>query len=129
MEHTCLPRKANFFNINEYDECCNEWKSRRIVLFVRKNSRVVHKLGRSFQKQELRRNLKQHFTIVVNGEPSHTLSQSANGNLDSQLKGVFWLAISTIHTKGIAQEVMRLGKLDVDTIKEVNVGIMNWKVC
>ena len=117
-EQALLPKRRNFSDINEYNNCCREWKTRESLHMRGDRSSDVQLLSKNTKERETRRNLETHLSTVANRQMLQTPSIQKDGNTESKLTRASRPLISTSPTDGGRQENGETRVLTLEDIEE-----------
>ena len=93
-----LPKRGDFSDINEYNNCCREWKARGSLHLSGGRSSDVQILSRHEQRGETSRNLETHLAAEDNSQEPQIPSMLNVGNSDSKLTGASRPLLSSVPT-------------------------------
>ena len=81
------PKRGDFSDINEFNNCCRKWRARESQHLQGDRSSDVQILSRYSQEGVTRRNLEVHLSAAANKQSPLTPSLQAEANTDSKLTG------------------------------------------
>ena len=107
------PKKGDFYDINEYNNCCQEWRARESLYMTGDRSSDVQLLTRNTQEGKTRRNQEIHLSAAANKQ-----SLQKDGNIESKLTGASRPMLSVMPTDGGRQEDGELREMILEGIEE-----------